>query len=106
MKYRLFYISAALFLIASMAVQFVSSYRRNMSNVQDNIDLKTEVAYEKILFELYDAYEVIDLMKQYVTKMIIKQKKQALKVCFFILCTPAECRTLLEYQALRPCICY
>ena len=77
MKYRLFYISAALFLIASMAVQFVSSYRRNMSNVQDNIDLKTEVAYEKILFELYDAYEVIDLMKQYVTKMIIKQKKQA-----------------------------
>jgi serine phosphatase RsbU (regulator of sigma subunit) len=66
MKYRLFYISAALFLIASMAVQFVSSYRRNMSNVQDNIDLKTEVAYEKILFELYDAYEVIDLMKQYV----------------------------------------
>lgn len=38
-----------------------------MSNVQDNIDLKTEVAYEKILFELYDAYEVIDLMKQYVT---------------------------------------
>jgi sigma-B regulation protein RsbU (phosphoserine phosphatase) len=66
MKYRYAIIIAALFFIASMAVQFVVSYRRTMSNVQDNIDLKTEVAYEKILFELYDAYEVIDLMKQYV----------------------------------------
>jgi hypothetical protein len=66
MKYRYILIIAALFFIASMAVQFVLSYRRTMSNVQDNIDLKTEVAYEKILFELYDAYEVIDLMEQYV----------------------------------------
>ena len=65
-KYRYIHITAALFFIASMAVQFVVSYQRTMSNVQDNIDLKTEVAYEKILFELYDAYEVIDLMKQYV----------------------------------------
>ena len=67
MKYLYIHIAAALFFIACMAVQFVVSYRRTMSNVQDNIDLKTEVAYEKILFELYDAYEVIDLMKQYVT---------------------------------------
>lgn len=67
MKYRYIHIAAAFFFIACMAVQFVVSYRRTMSNVQDNIDLKTEVAYEKILFELYDAYEVIDLMKQYVT---------------------------------------
>ena len=66
MKYKYIHISAALFLIVSMAVQFVLSYQRTMSNVQDNIDLKTQVAYEKILFELYDTYEVTDLMKQYV----------------------------------------
>ena len=49
MKYRYILIIAALFFIASMAVQFVLSYRRTMSNVQDNIDLKTEVAYENIV---------------------------------------------------------
>jgi len=27
-------------------------------------------------------------------------------VYLFAFSTPAECRTLLEYQALRPCICY
>lgn len=47
MKYRYILIIAALFFIASMAVQFVLSYRRTMSNVQDNIDLKTEVAYKR-----------------------------------------------------------
>ena len=66
MKYRYIHISAALLLIASMAVQFVLSYQQTLRNVQENIDLKTQVAHEKILFELYDAYEVIDLMKQYV----------------------------------------
>ena len=66
MKYRYIHISAALFLIAGMAMQFVLSYQQALRNVQENIDLKTQVAHEKILFELYDAYEVIDLMKQYV----------------------------------------
>ena len=33
MKYRYIHITAALFFIASMAVQFVVSYRRTMSNV-------------------------------------------------------------------------
>ena len=49
-----------------MAVQFVLSYRQAMHHIQENIDLKVQVAHEKILFELYDAYEVIDLMEQYV----------------------------------------
>ena len=66
MKYRYIHISAALLLIASMTVQFILSYQQALRNVQENIDLKTQVAHEKILFELYDAYEVIDLMKQYV----------------------------------------
>lgn len=57
---------AALFLVISMAVQFVMSYRQAARNVQENIDLKTQIAHEKILFELYDAYDVVDLMKHFV----------------------------------------
>ena len=68
MKYRYIHISAALFLIVGMAVQFFVSYKQTMRHVQENIDLKTQVAHEKILFELYDAYEVIDLMKRYVAE--------------------------------------
>ncbi|MBO7590231.1 MAG: SpoIIE family protein phosphatase [Prevotella sp.] len=70
MKYRYIHISAALFLIVGMAVQFILSYRQTMHHVQENIDLKTQVAHEKILFELYDAYDVIDLMKRYVTENV------------------------------------
>lgn len=66
MKYRFVYIFAALFLIVGMAVQFVISYRQTKLQVQESIDLKTQIAHEKILFELYDAYDVIDLMEQYV----------------------------------------
>ena len=68
MKYRYIHISAALFLIVGMAVQFVLSYQQTVRHVQENIDLKTQVAHEKILFELYDAYDVIDLMKRYVAE--------------------------------------
>ena len=70
MKYRYIHISAALFLIVGMAVQFILSYRQTMHHVQENIDLKTQVAHEKILFELYDAYDVIDLMKRYVAENV------------------------------------
>ena len=52
---------AALLLIVGMTVQFVLSYRQAMRHVQENIDLKTQIAHEKILFELYDAYEVVDV---------------------------------------------
>lgn len=68
MKYRYIHISAALFLIVSMAIQFALSYRQSMRNAKKDIDLKTQIAHEKIQFELYDAYDVIDLMKQYVTE--------------------------------------
>ena len=70
MKYRYIHISAALFLIVGMAVQFFLSYQQTMRHVQENIDLKTQVAHEKILFELYDAYDVIDLMKRYVAENV------------------------------------
>ncbi len=70
MKYRYIHISAALFLIVGMAVQFFVSYQQTMRHVQENIDLKTQVAHEKILFELYDAYDVIDLMKRYVAENV------------------------------------
>ena len=66
MRYRYLPILAALFLVISMAVQFVMSYRQAARNVQENIDLKTQIAHEKILFELYDAYDVVDLMKHFV----------------------------------------
>ena len=66
MRYRFIHIFAALFLIAGMTVQLVMSYRQARHHVQETTDLKTQIAHEKILFELYDAYEVIDQMKQYV----------------------------------------
>lgn len=66
MRYRYIHIIAALFLIVGMAVQFVMSYRQAKLQVQENIDLKTQIAHEKILFELYDAYEVVDQMQHYV----------------------------------------
>ena len=66
MRYRYLPILAALFLVISMAVQFVMSYRQAVRNVQENIDLKTQIAHEKILFELYDAYDVVDQMKHFV----------------------------------------
>ncbi len=65
MRYRYLPILAALFLVISMAVQFVMSYRQAARNVQENIDLKTQIAHEKILFELYDAYDVVDQMKHF-----------------------------------------
>lgn len=55
---------AAMFLIVGMAVQLVMSYSQAKRYVQEYIDLKTQIAREKILFELYDVYEVIDQMKQ------------------------------------------
>lgn len=66
MRYRYIHILAAMFLIVGMAVQFAMSYRQVRFHVQESIDLKTQIAHEKILFELYDAYEVTDQMEQFV----------------------------------------
>ena len=66
MRYRFIHIFAALFLIVGMMVQFVMSYRQARHHVQETIDLKSQIAHEKILFELYDVYEVTDQLKQYV----------------------------------------
>ena len=66
MRYRYIHILAALFLIVGMAVQLVMSYRQAKRHVQEIIDLKTQIAREKVLFELYDVYEVKDQMEQYV----------------------------------------
>lgn len=66
MKYRHIHILAALFLIVGMAMQFVMAYRQVMRHQQENMDLKMQIAHEKMLFELYDAYEVVDQMEDYV----------------------------------------
>ena len=66
MRYKYIHILAALFLIGGMGVQFLVSYRQAKRHVQETIDLKTEIAREKILFELYDAYDAVDQVKEYV----------------------------------------
>ena len=66
MRYRYIPIFAAQFLIIGLVVQFVMSYRQAVRQVQENIDLKTQIAHEKVLFELYDAYEVVEQMKHIV----------------------------------------
>lgn len=63
MRYRYIHFLAALFLIVGMAVQFIVSYRQAKRHVQESIDLKMQIAHEKVLFELYDAYEAAQLMK-------------------------------------------
>ena len=68
MRYRYIHIFATLFLIAGMTVQFLMSYRQARHHVQETTDLKNQIAHEKILFEIYDAYEVIDQMKRYVAE--------------------------------------
>lgn len=60
MRYRFIHILAALFLMAGMTVQFIVSYRQARSQVQERIDLKMQIAQEKLLFEIYDAYEALD----------------------------------------------
>lgn len=66
MRYRYIHILAALFLIVGMAVQFAVSYRQARQHVQESIDLKMQIAHEKVLFELYDAYEAVQQMEEFV----------------------------------------
>lgn len=66
MRYRYIHIVAALFLILGMGAQFVVSYRQARLHIQERIDLKIQIAHEKVLFELYDAYEVVEHMEHFV----------------------------------------
>ena len=63
MRFRYIHFLAALFLIVGMAVQFAVSYRQARQHVQESIDLKMQIAHEKVLFELYDAYEAVQQME-------------------------------------------
>ena len=78
MRYRYIHLLAALFLIAALAVQFVLSYRQAKLHIQERIDLKTQIAHENILYELYDAYEVADQMESLV-KEHLNQPDELLK---------------------------
>lgn len=60
MRYKYIHILAALFLVAGMTVQLIVSYRQAKRQVQERIDLKMQIAQEKLLFEIYDAYEALD----------------------------------------------
>ena len=66
MNHRYIHILAAFFLIVALAVQLVVSYRQARLHVQERIDLKTQIAHENILFELYDAYKAVDQMEDLV----------------------------------------
>ena len=57
MKYRNFYIIAAVFLVFGMAVQIVTAYQRASDNVQERLELQMQVAQDKLTLELYDAYD-------------------------------------------------
>lgn len=75
MRYKYIHILAAFFLICGMGVQFLVSYRQAKRHVQETIDLKTEIAREKILFELYDAYDAADQMKIFVNDHLSQPDK-------------------------------
>ena len=66
MQYRYIHIVAAVFLLFGMGVQTVVSYRRATRHVQDKIDLEMQLAQEKLRFELYDAYDVVVRLEDFI----------------------------------------
>ena len=64
-----------LFLIVGMGVQFAVSYRQASRNVREQMDLKMEIAQEKLLFEMYDAYEAVEKMEDAVTDNLSRPDK-------------------------------
>lgn len=68
MRYRYLHITAALFLIVGMGVQFIVSYRHATRQVQERFDLEMQIAQEKLTFELYDAYEAEEQLESVVAE--------------------------------------
>lgn len=68
MRYRYLHITAALFLIVGMGVQFFVSYRHATRQVQERFDLEMQIAQEKLTFELYDAYEAEEQLESVVAE--------------------------------------
>ena len=89
MKYKHIHIFAALLIIVGMAVQFVASYRQATRNIQENIDLKTQIAHEKILFELYDACEVVGQMEHYVSDNLAQPNSMLKGTSDLLKCYPS-----------------
>lgn len=71
-RYRYIHSLAALFLIVGMTVQFVVAYRQCRRHVQESIDLKMQIAHQKVVFELYDAYEAVQQMEGVVANHLSK----------------------------------
>ena len=63
MRYRNIHILAAAFLIVGMMVQLVISYRQAVRHTQEYNDMKMQIAQEKLLFELYDAYDAVEQLE-------------------------------------------
>ena len=65
MRFKHIHIIAALFLIVGMCIQCVVAYQRAAERVQERMGLEMQVAQEKLLFELYDAYDVEHQLKEF-----------------------------------------
>ena len=65
MRFKHIHIIATLFLIVGMGIQFVVSYQRETERVLERMDLEMQIAQEKLLFELYDAYETAGQIKYF-----------------------------------------
>ena len=75
MRYRYIHILAALFLIVGMGVQLLVSYRQASHSVRKQMNLELQVAQEKLLFELYDAYDAVEKMETLVADNIDQPDK-------------------------------
>ena len=75
MRYRYIHILAALFLIVGMGVQLFVSYRQASHSVRKQMNLELQVAQEKLLFELYDAYDAVEKMETLVADNIDQPDK-------------------------------
>lgn len=67
MRFRYIHIIAALFLIAGLGLQIVVSYRRASDRVQERMDLEMQVVQEKLIFELYNAYDAVYQMNRFMS---------------------------------------
>ena len=66
MRYKSIHILAALFLIVGMGIQMFASYRQARRHVQKRLDLEMQLAQQKLVFELYDAYEAVEQLDRIV----------------------------------------
>lgn len=84
MRFKYIDFIAALFLIGGMGIQFVEAYHRAAQRVEERLALEMEVAQEKLLFQLSDAYDAEYQLKDFIQDEML-DPDQLMEECYSIL---------------------